>query len=248
MKNLVRFEFHRLVRMKSLYFCFLACVVMLFLNAVLANVSADAAEEAGQAADTAFSFAKGGISSAVFGTISGIFVALYACDDSANDTIKNIYGKGYSRGNVYFSKYLASLTACLIYGVLIILLSFGVGFIFFQVGEPQGNYIVDILLQLLIVVAYHALFFMISSSIGKIGITIAINIILPMVISLLLTAGDAALNWDFKLASLWLDSGLSTLGAATVSAQGYAVTISISVCYTAIFLLLGHLLQRKKEA
>lgn len=247
MKNLIKFEFRKLFKMKSFYICLAISMALIFLNYLTTKaIFKDNIENI--PTPTGLSMLKNTIGFANLTMILAIFIALITCEDNTLGTIKNIYSKGYSRAKVYFSKYIVSLTAVLIYLLVTMLFSYILGTTTWTSGEMENNYIYAILAQIIIVIAYHALFFMVSTILKKIGASIAINIIGPTLISLFLAMTDAFLKIDkFMLSSYWLDSLLSSLKATNIANKSITTSILCGIIYSIVFVITGLFFNKKEE-
>ena len=176
-------------------------------------------------------------------------VALFATEDSASGTLKNIYAKGYTRSQVYFSKYVVSLIAVLIMSAVTVVFAYGYSnSIWGNDLEIADNVSAIFIGQLLGIAAYHAIFFAISTIFGKVGSAIALNIIGPMAVSLVFGLGDAFIKSEnTKLTSYWVDSLYSNF-TASVSNQNILTTgIVLFAIYIGAAIFIGLFMNRKKE-
>lgn len=107
MSKLISFEFRKIFRQKSLYVCLAIMLALICLSAAV-----NAGLEQNPEFDLIFtveSFTKSALSASSFFMILGIFVALYCCDDVANNTLKNLYSRGFTRGQVYGADFINGL-------------------------------------------------------------------------------------------------------------------------------------------
>lgn len=247
MNNLIKFEFRKLFKSKSFYICLLICIGLVLLSGLTTKIMVESRE----AIDlpSKYSMLQGAVSFGNITLISAIYTALFACEDESSNTLKNIYAKGYTRGNVFISKFIVSLLSILIFTFTCMIVAYFFGkttwsnsFIYID------NLAIDILAQVLLVIAYHSLFFIISFTNGKIGLSIALNIVGPILISMVLTMIDAFLKLDnFKISSYWIDSLLSYLGQTTLTNQNILVAIVMGIIYFFVFITIGFILNKKKE-
>ena len=100
---------------KSLYICFGIGLLIITL-AMLTSKTFDTLTDA---VNTMFVVLSTG-----FTSFLGIFMAVFVCHDFSQQTIKNVYARGYQRTTVYFAKYFISLVATL----LMVLLYLAYGF------------------------------------------------------------------------------------------------------------------------
>ncbi|MGM9970211.1 MAG: ABC transporter permease [Anaeroplasma sp.] len=248
MKELINFEFRKLFKSKSFFICLAVCLGLVLLGGLTTKVLLENSN--GEiATPNALSMLKGVIGSANVVLISGIFTALFVCEDDTSGTIKNIYSRGYSRRDVFLSKYIVSLVSILIFTLSSMILSF----LFGSVTWPselgiQNTYVITIIAQIVMVIAYHAVFFAISSKIGKIGSSIAFNIVGPMFVSMVLGMVDAFLKLEEnKISGYWIDSLLSSLQQTSVTNSVITSAIILGIVYSVIFIVIGIRINKKKE-
>ncbi len=245
MVKLISFEFRKLLRQKSFYICFAIVLALIGLSAAVnAQIQNDPEIVF---TFTVTSFTKSALTSSSFFMILGVFVALYCCDDVTNNTLKNLYSRGYSRGQVYFSKYIVSLCASIAAAAVTFLFAFIVGKVSAGSGE-SGKLFGSIVCQLLLVVAYHAVFFSLATIIGKVGGSVAINIIGPMLVLTVLTLITSLLKLDrVNLGDYWLESAINGLTATAIEGKAFIKAVVMSVVYTAAFVPVGYVMNKKKE-
>lgn len=251
MKKLLRFELRKILRSKAFYVCVAISIGFLILTLVTAKIANDALEAVGQQKLTLSGvfFAKGAISSASIGMISAIFIAIYVCEDFASGTMKTIIAKGNDRTKVYFSKYIISVSAVIIWSIVSVLVAFLIGTAMYGNNEAlKDNVAVIIIGQLLGVLAYHSLYFMISYSFTKVGASIALNLLGPLGVNLLLNFGDTLIKSDsFKLTDYWIDGIVGNFTASTTNNKLIISGMILLVIYCAATAIGGWLIARRKE-
>lgn len=247
MKNLLKFEFYKLLRQKSFYICtgviLAMSLISLLLKQALANNS-----ELNITTPSGVSTLLSAVSSSNFTMICGIFIALFVCTDYDQLTIKNVYSRGFSRNDVYFAKLVVSLIATLIMFVITLLFTFAVGNIMFNGAVDSGNYAGLLIGQFLYCVASASFVFAICLIVKKVGVSIALAILGPSLISTVLSLADAFLNIDgFKFGKYWLDGFIGDLSVVTTDTARLIVCVVLSIVYAAVFILAGYFINKKKE-
>lgn len=250
MKKLIIFEFRKLFKSKYFYIISAISVVFVLISGLTNKVIFDALIESGEPAQpySSYLFTKGALGG-TYTMLIAIFVALFATEDSASGTLKNIYAKGYTRSQVYFSKYVVSFIAVLIMSAITVIFAFGYSnSIWGNSLEITDNVLLIVVGQFLGIATYHAIFFAISTIFSKVGSAIALNIIGPMAVSLVLGLGDAFIKGEnTKLTSYWIDSLFSNV-TSSVSNQKMIVTgIILFTVYTGVAIFVGIIMNRKKE-
>ncbi|MCR5112676.1 MAG: ABC transporter permease subunit [Acholeplasmatales bacterium] len=270
MGNLFKYEFRKIYSSKLFYICLGICVAFIVLNLgliKLMNLVEPALTEMSEgqegAAEVELAFVSfnysaiqsllTGIGNASITLIGAVFITLYVSEDYRNGVIKNIYGKGYSRANVFIAKYVISLASLLVMSIVSMLLSYLLGFLFF--GNEQAapsNLIYNLLVQLLTVVTYHAVFFAVTMAISKIGIVMVINILGLSLITLVVSLASAGLDSVYDLGSFnindyWFASFLTNLSNINVSTGDITIMLVANIIYTGASLAIGYVLTQRKD-
>lgn len=259
MIDLLHLEFRRLFRAKSFYICTVIALAMIVISAattkMLLDIAANATEDISAAfgaeslqTPTGLSLLKGTATSSLT-TILAIFLSIFVTEDYQSDIIKNIYAKGNSRDRVFFAKYVSAIAASLIMTIVAALFSFGTGKVLFgKVGEMGKNYVASLFAELLMVLAYATVYFVIAISIKKTGAAIAISIIAPLLISLFLSLGNAAINSEtISLTDYWLDGRISILARADVEGKDLLLGYILGAVYLLVAGGAGFLINRTNK-
>lgn len=251
MGNLIKFEFRKVLRSKYMYIIFGIGILGAFVTPLMIVASNLVSQELGMAT-TPFSgylSAKTALSSS-FSTFIGIFIGIFATEDFAQHTNKNIIARGYHRLQLYFSKYIVSLILCVAFAILQILFSLILGFALFGDGglSIDDNVAVIFLGQLVCVLAFHAFFFGVSYAVNRTGLAIVINLIATSGISTILGLIDAfANNQELKLSYYWIDGVLLNLSQPYTDTDKILPGLLIMVGLIGLSHLLGILVARKKQ-
>lgn len=244
MKNLFGFELRKIIRQKSFYICFVIALALIALSAAVSAGLKNNPDYTG--VFTVSGFVKSSLGSSSFFLVMGVFVALYCCDDVSNNTLKNLYSRGYSRGQVYFAKYVISLAASLFAAAACFLFAFIAGKITADVGGE--NVAGSVICQLVVVIAYHAVYFALAMIIGKVGGSVAINIAGPMLVLTVLTLLTSLLKLEgVNLGDYWLESAINGLTAAAIESKAYIKAIVMTAIYAAVFITTGYFVNKRKE-
>lgn len=211
MFNLLKGEIYKLWRSKSLYIC--SAVMLVFVLLLYGMFSLADMMQQGEVANGSYGLTVNegvtsvwdemGISyivqmmfSSISALIVAIFVSIYVFGDYANGAIKNVVGKGYSRGTVFLSKFVGTVAGTAVMQIVMIL-----GLLACEVIILGGRRInVDVLveisgytaMQLLLGAALSAIIVTISQVCRNLGAGIAISACMIM-FSSFATAGINAL-------------------------------------------------------
>ena len=260
MAALLKFELRKLFQNKALYICLGIALFLLIINTVTVKVMDDlmaeemaaAYEAAGIKYETSFSALS--LLKSTFNNntaiVEGVIVSLIVCEDFASDVIKNVYSKGYTRSQVYFSKMISSFIA--FFGIYLIgtIVSFTLGVILSgnlgKVGEHFAGSLVGIFL---IVLAYFAIYYAISSIFKKIAPSIVFSILGPTGISILLILIDAFINNEkVSISDYWISGLMTNLSLIDVETKWIVSSIIVSILLIAGFTCLSFFFNRRKDA
>ena len=246
MKNMIKFEFRKLVRHASFYVILGVALLYTILNGLMYTITAKIIEI--PVATTIYDFVRGSIAtnSMIF---VGVFLAIFVVEDFANGSIKNVVSKGYSNTTVYFSKYIVSLVATVAICLASIIGGILYGVIAFK--EPGSFDYVGYVIPgiFLSIIAYHAMFFFISISLRKMAPAIVVTIIGPTVLDLILSLVGifTADRFDFNISSYWVSGILTNFGSVEPNHKIFLAEIILLLVYTAGFLVAGFFLNRNRE-
>lgn len=242
MGKMLRFEFRKIFRQKSLYVCLIIGLLMSVLNIIVMSLSNDHILSGDAAALTA-------LTNSSFKILVPILVSLYACDDFSNNTLKNIYSRGCSRTKAFAAKFLVSSIVTVLLSAIFIAVSFGLSLV--MGAEPitdVGKIIVSLACQLVLVFGYQAVYFGISMITASAGISIAINIAGP---TLIVGIGMLVLKFlkieSVNIENYWLDSSLINLMDIGYETADVVKAIVKSVAYAVVFGTIGCLVSKKRE-
>lgn len=244
MKNLLKFEYRKLFSSKILYVCCILSAILVGVYSITTNhllgsnvSNYPISNFVVQVMNNSFIF-----------IILAIFVAIFACSDFINETMKVILSRGYSRQNIFLSKLICVLSASLIIFIFSIIIAFIIGMSMYSHTGLTGNLFKILCAQAIIVLAFSSLFFIISMILKKSGSSIAINVISTMIISLLLTVINQLLDIKkISLDSYWLSSLFSNVSEISVSHELLMKSVICSIIYIIGFIIVGFLVFKNNE-
>ena len=259
MSNLLKFEFRKVLRSKYLYILLGSAIAFILFTGLtylaigfimkMADIEAGVEIIEDLYDSDSYSFTKSAVTGN-FMMIIGVFIAIFACEDNSHGTSKNIIGKGYNRLQVYFSKYIVSLIITVAISLITTLVAALFGLAAWgadSFANVDDKLAVVIIGELLCVIVYHALFFMVSSSIGKMAPSIVINLIVPTGVVLVFTVIDVLINnEDFSFSMLWVEGILGNF-AGSADEKYFASSFILLFVYYAAAQLVGILVNRRKQ-
>lgn len=241
--NLLKFEWRKLWRQKSLYICFgigLLIITLAMLTSKTFNTLTDAV-------NTMFVVLSTG-----FTSFLGIFMAVFVCHDFSQQTIKNVYARGYQRTTVYFAKYFISLVATL----LMVLLYLAYGFVLSlmlggEVGSLLGWQWGALALQVWSIIGFHGLFFGVGMLLTKVGGTVALNLVgisfCFQILNLIFVLLEIDFNiLDFSLETLFTDI-LNTLIDNRITTKLVTRAVILPFAYVVIFVGAGWYVNQRRD-
>ena len=249
MKSLIKLEFYKLRKRKSLYICLAIILAQVILSGVLTKLMADMDPLYAQLVEVSgvvFMVEAMYISS--FTLVAGIFAVLFVCEDFGQQTIKNIIGKGYSRVSFYMAKALALCAAVSFMFLVTVLFSFGVGTAFFEAGSIYSRFFAIMGAQYLAVMAEMGAAFFIALLIRTIGWSVATYIITPAVGAIVFSLLDLAFDKiNLTVSDYWYPNMLSALTYPPISNATLTRVLVTSAVYIAVFLAAGIFLRKRSE-
>lgn len=249
MMKLLRFEFYKLVRTRSFYIC-TGVAMLLFAMSAYLNVLLKDQMGPLVIIMTRLSCAMTALASASVSMMLGIFISLFVCEDYSSGTIRTILARGYTRFDVYASKFMAVLAAAVVMAIAVILFACLLG-IFFFIGDEVSFGALQVralLTQMICVIAMAALFYAVATMLQKTGSSIAFCVVVPMMLTLLLQLLDTALaEKEIVVSTYWIEGLLSNISAVEPSSHDINETFICSLVYLAVSLVGGWFATKDNE-
>ena len=263
MGKLLQFELRKLFRQVSFYVCLAVLCAVVFIGifttySIIRVTEADIGVDFDTETLEMFGLGlnlngRGYLLTALGGNnltlLLGIFIALFICSDYVNGTAKNVIGRGYARLKFTAAKQAVTALGTLIFCVAACGLSFALATGYWGLGKGWGmKDVTRLLLQLLTILAYAAFFAFFSFLLKKSGAAIALNILVPSVISLIVTLIDVFTEKkNFFLSEYWLADCLSV--STNLKAEPADLTRCgiVAGVYLVVFVLLTYLVTSRRD-
>ncbi len=246
MKRLLAFEFSKLFRRPTFYVCLLICLCATLLT-YLSNIGAQAFFQAldPTAYISLYEALLPSMANMALPWAGGILAILTVCYDFDNQTLKNIYARGFSRRQLFYAKLVVSLTATVMMAFSCLLLNLLLsGTTFYADGASYLRLPLLFLGQLLILLGYTALGLLFAFLVRRTGKAVALLFITPLAVSTVLAVIDmynSIVRNGVVLSDFWLDS----LSVIFTSTEPYHPNLwgamLAAVIYPAVFVLFGRL-------
>lgn len=250
MKNLLRFETRKLLRKKSFYICTAVMVVLILLSIMTLASIADIDDTFSMMVELpGFDAVLQAVSNSSFTTIAGIFVALFICEDYEQKTIKLIRSRGNSRTAIQLSKLMIVGIAVTAMYVVVLLVAFLLGTAYFGTGEIENGKFFSVLgVQYLACMGELAMVFFISNILRKNGLSITAVIVLPILISILLSLGEIVwYEQDLRLNDFWISNLSVNLTETTVRNKRLTECLITALVYLGVFSAAGVFIGQKRD-
>ena len=241
MVNLIKLELHKLFRQPLFYVCNLIIILISIISYII-NISLVNNDTV---LDINYILINH-LSSNNLLLINAIFIALYSTKDYNEDTLKNIYSRGYSKNKVYIAKFLIIL--------IFIFISFIISLLFTYIlnnnlninKEINNKLIIYLIIEFIIYIAYSSFYYLIANILKKSGSSIAGIIIIPLLITLIFNMLDNIFKVEsFSFNILWLDNSLNNL--KDFNNSNLLLNLALAILYLIIFNLIGLLVNKKIE-
>lgn len=246
MSKLLKFEWRKLWQSKSFYIIFglglLSTILFMILGKVLTDVFAT--PDGNPLASMLVVLSNSG-----FVSLLGVYLVIFACADYSQQTIKNIYARGYSRTAVYFSKYLISLlvtwAVALFYMVFSFLFALVLGGHIAVMSSWMWGYLA---LQFWVLVGMHGLYFGMAMIFGKTRIGIIANVVGVELFFTLLHLLIQIIKINFNILDYNLEMILATLmGDHQLGTAGLVRVLVMPAVYAVVFVGGGWLASYRRE-
>lgn len=283
MFNLFRFEYRRLFRRISLYVCIGILLMMVMYGLFMLTMTMIDDSLDSLFSMDAYQMVSYAMSMSNITIICAVFTSIFVCEDRSKGTIKTIRSLGYPKYQLFLAKFAASATASAIMVLMSLLISIFcaavVGADFspaarepdmfesFTIMNGNMNVFVYAIYEFTVIMACHALYFMVSELTGKTGISIVINIFGPGLVYIILAVLfgivysfcvglelDPLLEFLGNVAAVftmyWLPSSITSLFNSLFGMMdntGAVIGVFVNIGYVLLFGGLGLLITYKKQ-
>ena len=236
MKKLLKLQFRNIFHNKLFYVCF---GLTLLTSSVITFVTGIAFKSVQPS--TVFKEIMSLMTSEV-GIVNMLFITLFCTYDYNEGTTKNIIGRGYSKIQLLFSKYISCFISLFImYGIIIaidfvLFINNGLGF--------ESSMIPLFIYSIFKILAYTVLYGTIAFVLEKNSSAIITNLIFPKIAMLLLTFADS--SFKIKISQFWIEN-IGNKFTANPTFGGLFAPIITYMIYTAIFIFIGSRILKNKE-
>lgn len=187
-----------------------------------------------------------------------IFIAIFVAGEFSNGTIKMIVSKGYSRAQIYWSKFISGIISANIMTVIVVIVTTLLGCIIWGWNDPvtgAAASVLDVLKFLLVQFALNtsltAMFIGCSMMFRSLGISIAVTIATYSFGGIIFSLMDAIVNglcqvaeYDpsklpFLPSEAWIVQAVANTSTLDLSNHDLIVGLVVSLVYAALFTFIG---------
>lgn len=244
MVNMIKYEIQKLFSQKLIYICGIILIAIISVTAFAFSIDFE-----DESVYTNMYFLMTSLSGCSLDLMIPIVIATLVCSDFSNGTIKNIISRGYNRLTIYVGKYITSIIAVLILTLVCYVAALVTGTIFLENEKNWNMEIVPILVtQVILVIALVTISFAFTMMLKKASKTIAIGILMPTIISLVLSVVDGLLKASkINFSQYWIYNCYLEVSAISVTNEVLIQACCLSCIYIIVFLICGYAFFGKYE-
>lgn len=254
MISILKADFYRLLKSKSFYICMLVSAGLIcfgFYALYWTYKSTGIMDTSFYPDGLSFgilSFTEGSVQ-----LIIGIFLSIFVTSEFTHGTMKNVVSKGFSKVNIYLSKFITMIVAAFI----IVLLTFIAGTVCASItigkigslsGEFGSQLFKTIGIELYLYIALTALLLMVAMSVKNLGGAIAINVIGVFTFErILFSLLELAVDSRIKFSQYSLIYNISFYGGMNGTADDYIRSLIVGLVFMLVSTALGIFIFKKSD-
>ena len=240
MERLRKFQLHNLFKQKSFYVCMsviLGLAALMTISSTLLSNLTNVKTAKLDSNVTLLSFINPGH----FDTLLTIFVALFFTLDVSNGTMKNIIARGFSRKQVFITKYMATIVGVTIMFIASFVFSYLICII---VGGNlialDGDTLSKVAVYYVNILGLTSLYSLISTITSKSSGALVACLLTSFLAPSILTLIDVLLKLKkgFTISKFWI---------ANASNNETMIAIIIGLVYIVIAIIVGIIISKRKE-
>lgn len=259
MCNLLKSDFYKLIRSKSLKICWLIVLFFAVIVPIINNAVMDQIEKQINSNGSITMPIYDGFH-AIFDSFSGagniliilaILVPIYVSSEFTNGTMKNIASKSFTRTQIYLSKLIVMLIVNTIIMISFVAVSTVTSTILWGFGEPTKDALFQILrlfgLEILLFCGLTALFNMISMLIKNVGGSIAVSICILIFTEIIILILHTFVFKDTDISKFWIVYNTSTISALKLTSESIRIALINGIGFIIIPTIFGCYMFNKKD-
>lgn len=251
--NILNAEFYKLKKSKPFWVCLLVC----FLGAAMIPFALQQAVASGEPDVQGLSLSAVECLCYSFGMpvltlVAAVFTSIFVSGEFHHGTMKNYVSKGFPRGKIFLSKFLACAVAVSVMMAVFTVMQLISGTIFLGF-DPNGVFSFGTFFGMLfgswlLIMAYTAVFVVVGMSLRSNGAAIATNICLVSIFPTLLGAIDFLLGgFGIKVSQFWIGGNLNAVATMTPASGALLTGVIVAVAYLILANIGGIYLFKKQD-
>lgn len=239
MKKMIKVFLKNIFTQKGFYICLLIAFALNIFISYVSHVLVGNNAQPSTVADQMLPLLGSGVD-----ITQTIFITLFVCADFTDGAVKNYIARGYTRRQILTCKFIVALigiAAFFLFEILGIFVLYGKN----GLGFEAGNWLY-ILGSIASIIATVGLYVVVANTAEKLSTAIMINILLPMIITLVLPLLTTAFHLKVTLSSYWV-SNLGTLLSKVPTTSELLQVIGISFVYLVILFEISNFIIRRKD-
>ena len=186
-----------------------------------------------------------------FPVLVGIFVTVNVCKEYSEKTMKNIWSRGYTRTQVYFSKAIVSIMVAAIYFMVSSITGFIIGSLIFGIGNnSMAQIIFSMFAEMIVCIGIGTIVTAVVFAIKKTALSAVAVVAGPSLITIGATILDVILeykNIDISITEYVPSNALVDVCNSPSETALVAKCLIIGLFYIAISVYLGWMAMRKDQ-
>lgn len=244
MKNLLKVELRCLLRQKSTYICILIVIALVSLPILLYG-----SDDVEHLESIGMNLFHSSFSGSFIDILLPILIAMIVCRDFTSESIRLIVGRGYSRAQIYCSKWIAALVLIMVLALTCWITAYVSLAAFLNYTVTFSLHLLLVLLtQLLVAAALSSVAFCIAFIARKSSAAITAGILCPSLGSIAVSMIEIFLEIESgKVSGCWIWTCFANLTGDVISNETLCFSLIVSVIWLAVFQSIGFVHFKKAD-
>lgn len=235
MGRLLKVYFMNIFKSKGYYICLLINILLSIVLPYIANIVTKAPST---------TVAKEIVGILGVGIVEVIYITIFVCSDFTDGAAKNFISRGYTRRQLLYVKFIASLIAVYVFFIVQAGLLFAIYHNSLGFDNSTIIYIVGALISTMAAVGFYVI---VANTAEKLGLAIAINIVFFSLVPSLILLLMVILKTDINLSQYWVTTLISLVPSEGAKMMDLLKLSGITLLYLVILFELSNYIIKKKE-
>lgn len=241
MRRLNKFQFHNLFKQKSFFICTMVILLLGALQIISSVLISKFMPSANMAKINSNESLKMFLNPGQFDILLAIFVSLFFCLDISNGTLKNIIARGYSRTQVFFSRFFVTFVGVTIMFLATFIFSYLITFIVGgKIVALDSKILATIGVNYIVILGIASFYGLVSTIISKSSGSLVTCLLSSFLAATMLPLVDTLLKIKniFSISNYWIVNATNNKPL---------IALLIGIIYITISLILGNIISKRKE-